>query len=206
MADQITPGTTAHDTHLTPALLDAAVRDATQALARGLEADWNTRALGLEWSCRRTAEHIADCHVSYALLVAGRRTDSYLPIDLTLSGRVEPRAIIEVLEGTGALLSAVLATSPADAVVWHPYGRADLSAVAGMGIIETLVHTWDITQTLGVDFTPTDEVCAQVVLRMFPEAEVGDDPWQTLLWATGRAELPGRPQRGDWQWTNDLSV
>jgi hypothetical protein len=33
-----------------------------------------------------------------------------------------------------------------------------------------------------------------------PDAPHTTDPWPTLLWATGRAELPGHPRLTTWRW------
>ncbi len=191
---------------LTPAQLDRAVTVSTEALRPGADLDWSVTAQGLTWSCRFTAEHMAGCHLGYALLVTGRRQERYLPMDLVLDDDADVPGIIDGLQGTGALLSSVLTTAPAEVVVWHPYGMADLSAVAGMGIIETLVHTWDITMALGLAFDPDADLCRSTLARMFPEVPADDDPWQSLLWATGRAELADRPRRPRWKWTNDLSA
>jgi len=191
---------------LTPAQLDHAVSESTEALIAGVDQDWSVAAHGLTWNCRFTAEHLADCYFGYALLVTGRRVDSYLPMDLVLDERADAVGIIAGLRGTGTILSSVLTTAPADLVVWHPYGMADLSAVAGMGIVETLVHTWDITMALGLPFAPDSELCGSTLARMFPEVHADGDPWRALLWATGRIELADRPRRTAWKWTNDLSV
>jgi hypothetical protein len=40
-------------------------------------------------------------------------------------------------------------------------------------------------------------VCRRVLSRLYPQApaETADaDPWMSLLWTGGRAELPGRPE------------
>jgi len=50
---------------------------------------------------------------------------------------------------------------------------------------ETLVHTYDIIQGLGIDWRPTESLCAAVLARLFPDAPAGD-PVQVLLWSTGR--------------------
>lgn len=192
-------------TVLKPALLDRAVTESAEALARGVDLDWSVPAHGLTWSCRSTAEHLADCHISYALLVTGRRMESYLPLELVLEEKADIAGIVATVRATGAVLGSVLSTAPTDLVVWHPYGMADLSAVAGMGIIETLVHTWDIASALGLAFAPDADLCGLTLGRMFPEVPAGEDPWQALLWATGRSDLADRPRRTAWRWTNDLT-
>ena len=192
---------------LSPAHLLRAVAQSGDALSAAVDLDWSVPAQGLTWDCRATAEHLADTLLSYALLVTGRRQESYLPVMAILEKETDAAGIVAALRGVGTLLSSVLVTTPSEVVVWHPYGRADLTAVAGMGIVETLVHTWDIATGLGVPFTPDSDLCADALARIFPDVLVDADPWATLLWATGRGELPGRAARaGDWRWINDLST
>ncbi|WP_345568561.1 hypothetical protein [Nonomuraea rosea] len=69
-----------------------------------------------------------------------------------------------------------------------------------MGVVETLVHTHDIAQGLHRDCVPEQDLSAPALARLFPGVPVVDDPWSTLLWATGRLETPGRPRRTGWRW------
>lgn len=69
-----------------------------------------------------------------------------------------------------------------------------------MGIAETLVHMHDVAEGLGLTWAPPPDLCGRVLARLFPDAPAGTDRWVTLLWATGRAELPGRPRLTEWQW------
>lgn len=75
--------------------------------------------------------------------------------------------------------------------------RTDPSGFAALGVNETLVHTWDITEGLGIDWQPPEALCRAVLARLFPDAPVGD-PDQALLWSTGRTDLPGRPRPTFW--------
>ncbi|WP_454857178.1 hypothetical protein [Promicromonospora soli] len=59
------------------------------------------------------------------------------------------------------------------------------------------MHTYDITQGLGVSWLPPESLSAAVLARLFPEAPEGD-PVHVLLWATGRAELADRPRATSW--------
>ena len=79
---------------------------------------------------------------------------------------------------------------------------ADVSGYVGMACVEALVHTFDITQGLGVEFQPPGDLCGRVLKRLFPwTEEAGPDPWATLCWTTGRISLPGRDDVGaDWYW------
>ena len=71
----------------------------------------------------------------------------------------------------------------------HPDGLADASGFAAMGCDELLVHTWDAARGLGLDFQPPSVLSQMVLRRLFPWAPEDTDPWPTLLWANGRAEL-----------------
>ena len=39
-----------------------------------------------------------------------------------------------------------------------------------------------------------------MLARLFPDAPADTDRWPTLLWATGRAEIPGHPRLEFWRW------
>ncbi|MEV0821272.1 hypothetical protein [Nonomuraea rubra] len=60
----------------------------------------------------------------------------------------------------------------------------------------------DLAEGLGLTWNPPDGVCARVLARLFPDAPRDTDPWTTLLWATGRAGLPGRPRLTRWRRPN----
>ncbi|HEV7931159.1 MAG TPA: hypothetical protein VGP70_02360 [Actinomadura sp.] len=47
---------------------------------------------------------------------------------------------------------------------------------------------------------PPADLCSRVLARLFPDAPQTTGPWPTLLWATGRAELPGHPPLATWRW------
>ena len=68
-----------------------------------------------------------------------------------------------------------------------------------MGVVETLVHTYDIARGLGLDWVPPAELCAPALARLFPDALPGD-PSAALRWCTGRTVLDDRPRRAQWRW------
>jgi hypothetical protein len=77
---------------------------------------------------------------------------------------------------------------------------SDPSGFAAMGCDEMLVHTADAARGLGLPFTPTPGISEATVRRLFPWAPTGADPWHTLLWANGRADLPGEERQTGWRW------
>lgn len=86
--------------------------------------------------------------------------------------------------------------------LYHTFGFADGEASAAMGVLETLVHTHDVTQAFELAWNPDPDLCARVLHRLLPDVERTEAPWADLLWATGRIELAGRARRTSWRWDN----
>ncbi|PZT69224.1 GNAT family N-acetyltransferase [Streptomyces sp. SW4] len=184
-----------------------AVACAVAALRRATDRDWDqVRAAGLEWSVRGTATHVAECLVGYAAQLAGRAGEDYVPFGISLEEGTGNEGTLRVIEAMGGLLAATVRTTPREVRAFHPYPfrSADREGFAAMGIAEVLLHTHDMAEALGVEFAPPAEACAYVLTRIFPHVQPSADPWRTLLWATGRGELPGRPRVTQWRWKNNL--
>ncbi|MEV4169783.1 hypothetical protein [Nonomuraea sp. NPDC049709] len=198
--------------------LERTVRLAVETLrdAPGTDA-WESKAGSLDWTCWETAEHLSDDLFAYAVQL-GLTTP---PLDVSVPFALESRrpggprnsvhadreagvtGLLQVLQTSGALLVAMVRTAPPGARAHHVFGAADPAASAAMGLVETLVHTYDMAQGLGLTWAPPADTCARVLARLFPGAPRDADPWTTLLWATGRAELPGRPRLTRWRWHNE---
>ncbi|MEU8431620.1 GNAT family N-acetyltransferase [Streptomyces sp. NPDC029216] len=192
-------------TIMTPHAVDRAVSLTAQALRGVAHLDWSTPASGLEWSCYDTAVHIAGDFTAYAAQLTGRATSGYVPFEIAEDPGTTPDGVIEIVEATGGLLSAVVAVARPGDRAWHPYGMADADGFAAMGVVETLLHTHDILNGLGVrDWEPEPDLCEQVLDRLFPQAQrAGAAPWPALLWVTGRAALGNLPRRPVWRWYAD---
>ncbi|QEV22363.1 GNAT family N-acetyltransferase [Streptomyces alboniger] len=189
--------------------IDEAVAHAARVLRTAVDRDWDVKAGGLDWSCLETAEHIAGDFVAYAGQLTGRATDGWVPFEVTLDEGTGPEGAIQVIEATGRLLTATVRTTPRGVRGFHPYpsGSADATGFAAMGVTEVLLHTYDICEALGVDAEPPAELCGAVLGHLFPHVPpTGGTPWQVLLWATGRGELPGRARLSSWRWHNSLSL
>jgi hypothetical protein len=182
--------------------VEAAVGEMSRVLMPHAEADWSVRAGSLAWTCWETAVHVAHDLVAYAGQVAGGATASYLPFDLVVAPSL-PREVLEVVAACGRLLSAVVEHAGPDTVAWH-WGMSDAAGFAAMAVAETLVHTHDITRGLGADWRPPESLSQLVVDRLLPNAPHGRAS-DVLLWATGRADLDGRPRVGEWVWRAALS-
>lgn len=164
---------------------------------------WTVPAGSLEWTCWQTAAHVAHDLLAYAGQVAGRPDGAYLPLDLRVRPTASPGEVLQVVAACGGLLSSALATADPSLRAWH-WGSCDAEGFAAMGVAETLLHTYDITQGLGVHWLPPAAPSAAVLDRLFPDAPPGD-PARVLLWCTGRGELDGRPRRTSWVWTAALA-
>ncbi|WP_217246198.1 GNAT family N-acetyltransferase [Streptomyces sp. AC602_WCS936] len=189
--------------------VEEAVAGAVALLRTATDRDWEAvRAGRLEWDCRQTAEHIAGDLIAYAGQLAGRATQAYVPFEITLDDGTGNEGVLRVVETTGVLLAATLRTTPREVRAFHPYPfrSANREGFAAMGIAEVLLHTHDIAEGLGLTYEPPARLCADVLTRLFPHVRPGTDPWHTLLWATGRGDLPGRPAVTEWRWRNNLVI
>ncbi|WP_199923667.1 GNAT family N-acetyltransferase [Streptomyces cellulosae] len=187
--------------------VEQAVADAVAVLRAATERDWETpRAGRLEWSCRHTAEHVAGCLIAYAGQLAGHAQNAYVPFDITLDDGTDNEGVLQVVETTGALLAAAFRATPREVRAFHPYPfrSANREGFAAMGVAEVLLHTHDIAEGLGLPYEPPAELAEYVLTRIFPHVQPGPDPFRTLLWATGRGELPGRAPVTEWRWSNNL--
>ena len=178
--------------------VEEAVAELVAVLMPQEDANWQAPAGSLEWSCWKTAAHVAHDLAAYAGQVAARATAGYLPFDLVIAPEASPREVLHVVSACGRLLSTTVADAGAGPVAWH-WGTSDAAGFAAMGVAEALVHTYDITQGLGVAWSPPEPLSQVVVARLLPDAPSGRAA-EVLLWATGRAELRGHPQIGGWVW------
>ena len=48
------------------------------------------------------------------------------------------------------------------------------------------------------------DIIGKTLARLFPAAPDEGDPWQVLLWSTGRIELPGHGRLAEWRWQADV--
>ncbi|MFD8825694.1 VOC family protein [Streptomyces sp. NPDC059605] len=194
-----------------------AVRLATAALRESPVDDWQVPAGTLEWSCWETAEHLSDDLFSYAAQLGvpdapGAPSDTYLPYRWAADREDGPKnavfadpaagpaGLLRTMEANGALLAAMVRTSSPGVRSYHSYGVSDPEGFAAMGVVETLVHMRDLAAGLDVAWAPPADLCDRALARLFPDAPGDADRWTVLLWATGRAELPGRPRVTSWKW------
>jgi hypothetical protein len=201
---------------VTAADVEYAVALALAAFRRApADADWDALAGDLIWTCWETAEHLIDDLLFYAGAIAPAHpwTHTYMPLEGEQRREGGPHnavsaerdsgteGLFHLLEVGAGLLSAQVAVKPPEVRAFHSHGVSDPEGFAAMGVVETLVHAHDIGLGLGIDFTPPADLCDRVLGRLFPDAPADTHRWQTLLWATGRADLPGHGRvEGRWRW------
>jgi RimJ/RimL family protein N-acetyltransferase len=131
-----------------------------------------------------------------------------VPFELKLDDGTDNSGLLHVIETTGALLAATVRTTSRQVRAFHPYPfrSADRAGFAAMGIAEVLLHTHDMATGLDIPYRPAEELAESVLTHLFPHVQPGPTSWQTLLWATGRGELPGRAPVTGWRWNNNLVI
>ncbi|WP_282697081.1 maleylpyruvate isomerase N-terminal domain-containing protein [Streptomyces sp. CC208A] len=187
-----------------PELVTAAAAETTAVLEKGADQSWQLKAGDLDWTCRATLDHIALGVVGYAGLLIAQPTDRYITLFASIDPSAPIRNALEGLRISGSILASAVREASPDVRAWHPYGHSDGPGFAAMGVLELTVHTRDIAQGLGFDWAPSDEMAAPVVERLFPDAPTGFGASDTLLWCTGRTELPGLPRRRNWKWNGTV--
>ncbi len=195
--------------------IEQAVRLAISALGTAREQDWSGGAGPLEWDCWETVEHLADCLFFYAGQLAPEQPPLSGPVPFAWEERREggpvnmifmdreagSAGLFQALEVCAAMLAAMVRASSPKKRAYHVYGQADAEGFAAMAVVETLVHTYDIAEGLGIGWTPPDGLCARALARIFPQVPADTAaPWPALLWATGRIALEGRPRLDEWRW------
>ena len=180
--------------------LEATVEGSVAALGRGLTRDWSVPAGTLRWSCAKTAFHIGDDLVAYAGQLASGAQDDYLPFRCRMVRGTPPGGLLDWVSGMGVVLATTVRAARPQDRAYHSYGMADAEGFTALGAAEVLVHSHDVAEGLGLRYQPDPAVCARVTARLFRDLEPHDDPWRLLLWATGRADLPGRGRSRQWTW------
>jgi hypothetical protein len=185
----------------TPDDIRAAVTAAAGALGASAAADWSLLAGDLEWSCRRTLDHMIDAVVWYAANLATASAEDCGDLRDGAPATTPIADVLRGLEPSGSILARVAEATPPGVRGYHGAGMADASGFLAMGCDETLVHAFDICAGLGRSFHPPPDVCDRVVRRLFPWAPQHEDPWERLLWSNGRVALPEHPRLGpNWGW------
>jgi hypothetical protein len=181
----------------------AAARASVAVLAGYTDLDWQQVPAGeLEWSCWKTVLHMVDCLYFYAMQIVYGDPGTYLCTELALDDSASPPRLLTALSAHAELLHRIAQSADPKVRAHHNYGVSDAAGFAAMGVVETLIHTFDVVHGLnpGDSWRPPAELAAPVIARLFPHAPSGD-PTDVLLYCCGRATLGELPrQTEDWQW------
>src|SRR5688572_19701887 len=116
---------------LTPEDLIAVARLCGTTLRGFIDRDWDTSAIGVDWTCRETLEHI--CSLGYAPVLA-TRGDLVWPPALMVRPDSSIHDLIGTLETMAIVLAEVARAAPEDVRAPHPAGIADAEGFLAMGI------------------------------------------------------------------------
>jgi hypothetical protein len=169
----------------------------------------------VSWSCWRTAEHVVDDLVAYALQVASGARLDYVPITgprgesevVRVAPASGPAGLAEALTASAELLATQVEAAPPERRAYHPFGLSDPAGFAAMGVVEILVHAYDVVAGLGLPQQAfPDGLAERALARLFPDApgDTGESPDALLLWCTGRIALPGRERLTRWRWDSTV--
>ncbi len=147
------------------------------------------------WSLDDLLAHMIGQHLGFALAVRELTApaEAYRPVPFDPpawdhSVR-ELRAAFAAADLTGSAVAAELAPSP-----------LPISQLVAAQLLDTVVHTWDIAESVGVDFAPPDQVLAATaaIAEAVPDRAFGPgrafaarlppggDTWQRTLALVGR--------------------
>lgn len=184
-----------------PADVGATALGLTQALAAVPDQTLFDRPIaGMEWTARRTVDHLSDALLLYGRYVATRATSRRPPIR---DGR--PNApldeLIQDVVDAAVMLQSLLDSMLPDERAFHPAGFADRSGWAAMACDELIVHGCEVATTVEAVYEPDLEVVDGVVRRLFPWAPDVGTSLDRLMWANGRSELGDHPRLDRlWYW------
>jgi uncharacterized protein (TIGR03083 family) len=148
------------------------------------------RARGLEWSVETTVVHIIGALTKESLYLASR-SNRFIAVGIVKFRDASPTELVGSIAPAAQALANVARSTPAGSLAYHATGMTDAEGYLAMGCAEVLVHTWDACCGLGREFAGPSDLASAVLARTFPWLDVGDSPWETLLWAFGRV------RRGD---------
>ena len=184
---------------VTPELLEAAAALSRTTLERHIEADWALPAGPLEWTCRETIDHVLDA-VGYYCGQLATRAERRMPPFRDQNAGAQIAELVTTVTTGAAILAAIARSTPAEARAYHRMGMADAEGFLAMAGEEILIHTWDICQGFGEEFSVPEEIAGPIVARLFPWAPAECTAWEAQLWCSDRIALSGRGRIERWGW------
>ena len=173
------------------------LRDVSDSALRSLEGvsdqDWSRPALGLEWTCWQTVDHMIDCLFSYTFQLAAQAPSGFLPFnELHAQSGATPEDLLLGLRGLLAALQSVLDAAPEGATASDGVFALAPSDWRARAAYELALHTYDVVAAFDVDFSLPDELtrsileCDTLWMMDHEVAGAATDPWCGLLAGSGR--------------------
>lgn len=186
-------------------LVMSAAEVAVDALAPFTDGDWSSMpARDLDWSVWRTIVHVNDDLYFYAAQILLANESDYICFELAADDHATPERLLAAMVVQARLLATAVTSADPGTRGHHVYGASDPIGFAAMGVVETLVHTYDALHGLdgGSEWRPPDELAEPVLVRLFPHAPAGSSspPGELLLHMCGRVPLGDRPRLAGWRW------
>jgi hypothetical protein len=186
---------TMHDTFV------ATLAEIEPVLRAHVDDDWSVPARDLDMSCHKTGVHLADTYLAEAAQITGTPDDDWVPIELIAPDNLAPARLVDAIMVMARIYAATANATDPSARAYHPWGNSDVEGYLAMGVVESLVHTFDIVAALGDDWRPPNALAAPALRRIFPAVGPDDErAGDLLLWATGRIGLPDRERLTSWRW------
>ncbi len=168
-------------------------------LEPALGEDWGAPVPGLDFTVASVLAHAGNAALWYAADMWSGREDN-AAFDVKVLVDVANEKILTSIEVGSRVLACGVDAAPPDLRGFHSFGSPDPSGFAAMACDELLVHAADAAAGLGRSFRGDERMASEVLARLYPWHAVDGDPWETLLWANGRADLAGRPFQSRWRW------
>lgn len=205
MSDQVRAGGAGLSPSRASALILSASEVCVEALAPYVDLDWRSvRARDLDWSVWDTMVHVNDDLYFYGAQVLLADESDYICFELSADAHADSRRLLAALATHARLLAGAVAFADPRSRAHHVYGVSDPVGFAAMGVLESLVHTFDAVHGLDSSSTwrPPDDLAAPVLSRLFPDPPAGaaDSSADALLYLCGRTSLADLPRLTDWRW------
>ena len=176
-------------------------RCAAECSKPALTADWTVGIPGLDFTVASVVAHAAAGPLWYALdLWSEFGGDDAGAFEIGVRADAPNDRLLTGLTSAARVYGASVDLAPPATRGYHPAGAPDPSGFAAMACDEILVHGDDAARGLGLRLVPDPDLALRVLARLFPWHSAVGDPWEGLLWANGRMELPGRPSQRRWLW------
>jgi uncharacterized protein (TIGR03086 family) len=164
-----------------------------QKLAAVRPGEWNRTTPCTEWNVRQLVNHVTQGNLNYIRLLDGATGAEFLRMrDVDALGADPPSAYARSVRECTAAFSRPGAF---EQVLDYPLGRVTGRQALAVRTTDTIIHTWDLAQAIGVDDTLSPDLIAWVSNHLDEIygglAETPADPHTThRFFAASRTEPP----------------